>query len=79
MPYYVFKIQAGVSNLVKNLQKQQEFENFKDAKSFVKQQRASLSDNDQNLLKIIFAENVLEAEQQLQQQREAPIVREWEK
>jgi len=79
MPYYVFKIQAGVSNLVKNLQKLDEFENFKDAKNFVKEQRSKLLDGEQITFKVIFADNELEAEERLQEHRETPILREWEK
>ena len=79
MPYYVFKIQPGVTDLVKNMEKLDDFENFKQAKNFVKEKRNSQSDDDASTYKIIFAENALEAEERLQEQREAPIVREWEK
>lgn len=79
MPYYVYLIKPGVTNLVKNLEKVSEFENFKQAKNFVKEKRASQDEDKSLTYKIIFAENALEAEERLSEQREAPILREWEK
>ncbi len=79
MPYFVYKILPGVTKLVKNLEKLDEFENFKQAKNFVKEKRIAQDANDQSSYKIIFAENTLEAEERLQEHREKPILREWEK
>ena len=79
MPYYVYLIKQGVTNLVKGLEKVAEFENFKQAKSFVKEKRSGQDGEEPVTYKIIFAENVLEAEERLSEQREAPILREWEK
>ena len=79
MPYYVYSIKPGVTNLVKNLEKVSEFENFKQAKNFVKEKRAGQDEDKSLTYKIIFAENALEAEERLSEQREAPILREWEK
>jgi hypothetical protein len=79
MPYYVYLIKQGVTNLVKGLEKVAEFENFKEAKTFVKDKRSGQDGEEPVTYKIIFAENVLEAEERLSEQREAPILREWEK
>jgi len=79
MPYYVYLIKPGVTNLVKGLEKVAEFENFKEAKIFVKDKRSGQDGEEPVTYKIIFAENVLEAEERLSEQREAPILREWEK
>ncbi len=79
MPYYVYLIKPGVTNLVKNLEKVSDFENFKQAKNFVKEKRADQDEDKALTYKIIFAENELEAEERLSEQREAPILREWEK
>ncbi len=79
MPYYVYLIKPGITNLVKNLEKVSEFENFKQAKTFVKDKRNDQVDDETMTYKIIFAENALEAEERLSEQREEPILREWEK
>ncbi len=79
MPYFVYKIKPAVSQLVKNLEMQEEFEAYKEAKNFVKERRNNLSNEDETVYKIIFADNALQAEEQLMEKRDAPIVREWEK
>ena len=79
MPYYVYLIKPGVTNLVKDLEKVSEFENFKEAKAFVKEKRSGQDGDEPVNYKIIFAENALEAEERLSEHREAPILREWEK
>ena len=79
MPYYVYKILPSVGNLVKNLELQDSFENYKDAKTMVKQKRVEQAPDDQATFKVMFAETELEAEEKLMEHREEPIVREWEK
>ena len=79
MPYYVYRIANGPSKLVKQLELVKEFEVYKEAKVFTKELRTAQSADDTSTIKMIFADNVLEAEERLQEQREAPIVREWEK
>lgn len=79
MPYYVYRIANGPSKLVKQLDLVKEFENYKEAKSITKELRAAQASDDTSTIKMIFADNILEAEERLQEQREAPIVREWEK
>lgn len=79
MPYYVYLIKPGVTKLVKDLEKISEFENFKEAKAFVTTKRGDQGGDETATYKIIFAENVLEAEERLSEQREEPILREWEK
>lgn len=79
MPYYVYKILPSVGNLVKNLELQDSFENYKDAKKLVKQKRIDQAADDQATFKVMFAETELEAEEKLMEHREETIVREWEK
>ena len=79
MPYYVYRIASGPSKLVKQLEQIKDFENFKEAKGFAKELRAEQAADDTSTIKVIFADNALEAEERLQEQREAPILREWEK
>ena len=79
MPYYVYRIASGPTKLVKQLELVKEFENYKEAKGLGRELRAKQAEDDDSIIKIIFAENVLEAEERLSEQREAPILREWEK
>ena len=79
MPYYIYKIQPGVTDLVKDLERVEQFDNFKDAKRFVRDKRAGQNGDTPVVYKIIFAENPLEAEEKLLEYREPTVVREWEK
>ena len=79
MPYYVYKINVGELALVKHLEKLQEFDKFNDAKDFARQIRTELQEKDTTQIKVMFAPNELEAEEKLQEKRDAPILREWEK
>ena len=79
MPYFVYRIAPGVSKIVKNLEALENFENFKDAKNFTKEKRQQENAEEGNTYKIIFAENSIDAEEKLQEQREDTIKREWEK
>jgi len=79
MPYFVYKIAPGISKIVKNLEPLADFEKFKDAKNFAKEKRQEEDASEGNTYKVIFAENSIEAEEKLQEQREETIVREWEK
>jgi len=79
MPYFVYKIVPAVTNLIKNLEVLQDFEAYKEAKTFVKDERIKLAAEDKTTYKIIFADNALHAEEQLMEKRDAPIVKEWEK
>jgi len=79
MPYFVYKIAPGVSKIVKNIEPLDDFEKFKDAKNYAKEKRQQESAESKNIYKVIFAENSIDAEEKLQEQREESIVREWEK
>ncbi|NOQ90864.1 MAG: hypothetical protein GQ549_07950, partial [Gammaproteobacteria bacterium] len=56
MPYYVFKMTTpeGMA-LVKNLELVGDFESFRDAKNFAKEQRSTLDKDDASLIKVMFA------------------------
>jgi hypothetical protein len=80
MPYYVFKMSSPEGmELVKNLELISEYESFRDAKNFAKEQRATLDKDDNSQIKVMFAENQLAAEEQLMAYREKPVVMEHEK
>jgi hypothetical protein len=71
----------GPTNIIKNLDLMDKFEKYKDAKHYVKKKRVELNitaESDEEL-KMILAENELEAEEKLLEKREKPILREWEK
>ncbi len=79
MPYFVYRITESAGAFVKNLEHVQTFDKFRDAKLHAKQLRADMTAGDPAQIKVMFAENQLEAEELLQEKREKPIVMEWEK
>ena len=80
MPYYVFKMTSPEGmKLVKNLELIGDYESFREAKNFAKLQRAELSNETDVVVKVMYAENQLLAEEQLMAYREKPVVMEHEK
>ena len=77
VPYFVYKISAGATPLLKDLTLLQRFAAFKDAKKFARTERAAQGED--VTIKVTFAETELQAEEQLLTTREAPVLREWEK
>ena len=78
MPYYVFRI-TQLTQLVKNLDFQQAFDDYKTARELTRSLRAQQPADDKATYKLVFAANQLAAEEHLQEQREKPILMEWEK
>lgn len=79
MPYYIYKITPGPTQLTKTLEKVEQHDAFKVAKQRAREMRAAMSDNDTYIVKVMFADNELDAEEKLMEKREQPILREWEK
>ena len=80
MPFYfIYRITPGPSEMIKQLEKVERFDSYKEAKNKVKELRNEISSDSPVLYKIIFAENELQAEETLQEKREQPVVEEWEK
>ncbi|MEE9343745.1 MAG: hypothetical protein V3V12_08950 [Gammaproteobacteria bacterium] len=79
MPYYIYKVTSGPTELFKTLEKLEEHESFKAAKINARKMRSHTDENENSEYKVAFAASELEAEEQLQTKREAPILREWEK
>ncbi len=79
MPYFIYKITPGPTAMIKQLELQTEYEVFNDAKNHARKLRAELGADSPVTVKVIFAATALEAEEKLQETREAPILREWEK
>ena len=73
MPYFIYKITPVSASLVKNLEKLAEFEVFKEAKEYTRRERQRIEANDGSSVKVIFEKNMLEAEEQLLEKRDAPI------
>jgi hypothetical protein len=69
MPYYVYKI---FETPIRRLQKLEQHESFRDASNRAKQLRGELADDATFIIKVIFAENELHAEDLLNQVR-APV------
>jgi len=66
MPYFVYKITPPF----KQLEKIDSFPNFKEASAFAKSVRTGMAEADNYTVKVIFAENELQAEDLLNQVRE---------
>ena len=79
MPYYIYKIIAGPTDLLKTLEKMEQYDAFKDAKQRARGLRADMANDDSYTIKVMFADSELEAEEKLMEKREQPILREWEK
>jgi len=78
MPYYVFKI-TQPTPILKNLDLQDVFEEYREARNFARSLRLDLPANSGINFKLIHAASELEAEEQLHERRDKPILREWEK
>jgi len=79
MPYYVYRISESVGGFVKQLELLETFDNYRDAKQLAKKTRSEMDGSVAAQIKVMFAENELSAEEQLQEKREKPITMEWEK
>jgi len=78
MPYFVYQISEGATNIVKNLEKIAEFEAYKEAKNHARDIRPDVV-NESTQVRVVFADNALHAEELLMEKREKPIMAEWEK
>ena len=79
MPYYIYKIIAGPTDLLKTLEKMEQYDSFKEARQRARKLRAGMTDDDNYTVKVMFADSELAAEEKLMEKREQPILREWEK
>jgi len=79
MPYYIYKITPGPTNLLKTLEKVEQHASYKEARDSARTLRSALGGDANHTFKVIFAASELEAEELLMEKREEPILREWEK
>lgn len=78
MPYFVYKIVEGPTELIKNLEKLAEYDSYKEAKKNARELRSKIDDGGTQI-KVMFADNALHAEELLMEKRDEPILKEWEK
>ena len=79
MPYYVYRISESAGGVLKQLELLGTFDDYRGAKQFTKKTRSEMDGSAAAQIKVMFAENELSAEEQLQEKREKPITMEWEK
>ncbi|VAW92215.1 hypothetical protein MNBD_GAMMA23-254 [hydrothermal vent metagenome] len=79
MPYFLYKMLPSVSNLVKNIEQVGEYKIYKEAKQKAKELRTTTEADPDITYRIIFADNVIEAEERLHEKRPETVVKEWEK
>ncbi len=79
MPYYIYKISPGPTDIIKNLELVTQFEIFKEAKNTAKSMRSEIPAESNMTIKVIFADTELDAEEKLSEKRASSVVKEWEK
>lgn len=79
MPYYVYRVESGPAAFLKHLELLKTFDKYVEARDFARQARAETGLPGEAGIKMVHAENPLQAEERLQEQRNAPILQEWEK
>lgn len=67
MPYFVYKVTAFP---FKQLELAAQFDAFKEASAYAKELRKSTASDDKSVVKVMFGENQLQAEDILNQERE---------
>lgn len=77
--YFIYKITQIPGSMVKNLEKINRFDSYKEAKQQVRTLRDNQPSTELSIYKIMFAESELEAEEKLLEKREEQVLGEWEK
>ena len=76
MPYFVFHLVRDGRMRLDEINLVDQFDAYKEAKQFARAQRELATGKE---IKIMFEEDASMAESKLAEQRDAPILREWEK
>lgn len=79
MPYFIYRITQAPAPMARKVDLIDSFDAYKEARSLARSIRTQLAPDDKTIIKLIFADNQLEAEQRLTEAREAPVLKEWEK
>lgn len=74
MPYFVYHITIRPETGKKDLQHLQTFDNYKEARGFARERRATLTELADQDCRMIFAKNQTEAEKLLSAPREERVV-----
>lgn len=78
MPYFVFQVE-GANPASREINCLQAFANYREARTLAREERAKQPGSGPEAVRVVFAESQELAEGLLRQQREAPILKEWEK
>lgn len=79
MPYYIYQIEQSAGAVIKRLQLTYKCDDYRQAKVEIRKLRDKQPQQDKQQWKMVFAESELQAEELLQEKREAPVLMEWEK
>ena len=77
MPYFIYRVFGQPGE--KTLEYVEEHDAFVSARTRVREMRAALPADADHTVRIIFAADRREAESLLEEVREAPVLKEWEK
>ena len=78
MPYFILQVK-GAEPENRTIRFLQVFENYRDARTHARKERAKQPDTAPETIRVVFADSQELAEGLLRQRREAPILQEWEK
>ncbi|MEM8843949.1 MAG: hypothetical protein AAGB35_02800 [Pseudomonadota bacterium] len=79
MPYFIFHLEKGTNGVVRDAELLDQFDDYKQAKQYARDKRNELNVKEAADIKIMFEENQDLAMQKVMKNRDAPILREWEK
>lgn len=77
MPYFVFKVHS-VDGGAKRCEFLDEFDGYRDAKTYAKEQRKAFADESGVDVRMTFAEQMADAETLICKNRPKPVAEEWE-
>ncbi|MDH5546137.1 MAG: hypothetical protein OEZ43_11120 [Gammaproteobacteria bacterium] len=70
MPYYVFKYENSEMARLQPMELLEQFDAFKEASNYAKTKRAELESTSNMIIKVMFGENQVSAEEQLREKRD---------
>ncbi len=79
MPCYIYQIEESTTSMGKKRSMVNQYGHYKDGKRASRNRRSRRKKTENQQWKMVFADSELEAEELLQEQREAPVLMEWEK
>lgn len=70
MPYYVFKYENSPMANLRQFELIADFDVFREASKFAKAERNKFAEDESTVIKIMFGDNVVDAEEKLREKRE---------